>query len=161
MSDLPWTAIQAKYPIGHKVKGAIKRVWQFGTRVELEPGVTGLIRNKELNWDQPVNDATTYIHQEQPLTVGRRVVVSVLRNEQHGEDLLLSLRRAIYDPWEHQNGRFRGGRSVRGTVALVAKSYALVNLTDFQNNACLTARLPKEEVSTLENRFDRNHSRAR
>ena len=63
-----------------------------------------------------------------------------------GEELLLSLRRAIYDPWEHQSDRYRVGACVRGTVALIAKSYALVDLADCQNNACLTARLPKEEV---------------
>ena len=113
MTNPSWSAIKAKYPIGHKVEGTIKRVWQFGARVELEPGVTGQIRNKELSWDQQVSDATTYFHQGQPLTVERRVMVSVLRHDPRGEELLLSLRRAIYDPWEHQSDRYRVGAFLR------------------------------------------------
>ena len=86
------SAIQKKYPIGFKVTGTIKHVWHFGVRVELEPGVTGLIRNKELSWEQVVSDTTQFVYQGQKLEDGQRIQVAIFRHDPRSDELILSLR---------------------------------------------------------------------
>ncbi len=44
----PWDAAPATYPANSVAKGTVTRLMDFGTFVELEPGVEGLVRNSEL-----------------------------------------------------------------------------------------------------------------
>src|SRR6201986_5013778 len=46
----PWSAIEAKYPVGAKVKGTVTNIADYGAFVELEPGVEGLIHVSEMSW---------------------------------------------------------------------------------------------------------------
>ncbi|HEX4892209.1 MAG TPA: 30S ribosomal protein S1, partial [Hyphomicrobiaceae bacterium] len=46
----PWQSIEAKYPVGARVKGTVTNIADYGAFVELEPGVEGLIHVSELSW---------------------------------------------------------------------------------------------------------------
>ena len=46
----PWSAIEAKYPVGSRVKGTVTNIADYGAFVELEPGVEGLIHVSEMSW---------------------------------------------------------------------------------------------------------------
>ncbi len=61
MPHANWLASKSKYPIGAKVEGVIKKVWQFGILIGLRAGCHGIprIRNRELSWEQPVAENAT------------------------------------------------------------------------------------------------------
>ena len=46
----PWSAIEAKYPVGSRVNGTVTNIADYGAFVELEPGVEGLIHVSEMSW---------------------------------------------------------------------------------------------------------------
>src|SRR6202162_3937174 len=46
----PWSGIEAKYPVGARVKGTVTNIADYGAFVELEPGVEGLIHVSEMSW---------------------------------------------------------------------------------------------------------------
>src|SRR5580693_1516610 len=50
----PWDTIEAKYPIGAKVKGKVVNLVPYGAFVELEPGVEGLVHVTELSWTKRI-----------------------------------------------------------------------------------------------------------
>ncbi len=50
----PWDTIEAKYPVGAKVKGRVVNLVPYGAFVELEPGVEGLVHVTELSWTKRV-----------------------------------------------------------------------------------------------------------
>ena len=50
----PWDNIEAKYPIGAKVKGKVVNLVPYGAFVELEPGVEGLVHVTELSWTKRI-----------------------------------------------------------------------------------------------------------
>ena len=46
----PWDAVPGKYTVGDRVRGTVTRDMDFGSFVELEPGVDGLIHISEMSW---------------------------------------------------------------------------------------------------------------
>ena len=141
MTVLDWETIKDEYYIGRKVEGTIRKVWKFGVRIELDDGVAGAVRNREMSWDQPVEDATTFLHEGERLYEGRRVRVAVSRLDSRKKQPVFSIRLAIHDPWEHQGDRYEMGKRVRGKVVSLAKANAFVEFEDH-----VRARLPRDEI---------------
>ena len=48
--DDPWQGIEAKFPVGAKLKGRVTNITDYGAFVELEPGIEGLIHVSEMSW---------------------------------------------------------------------------------------------------------------
>ena len=48
--DDPWQGIEAKYPLGARIKGRVTNITDYGAFVELEPGIEGLIHVSEMSW---------------------------------------------------------------------------------------------------------------
>ena len=48
--DDPWQGIEAKFPVGAKLKGRVTNITDYGAFVELEPGVEGLVHVSEMSW---------------------------------------------------------------------------------------------------------------
>jgi signal transduction histidine kinase/DNA-binding NarL/FixJ family response regulator/predicted RNA-binding protein with RPS1 domain len=141
MTKPDWETIKEEYYIGRKVEGTVRKVWKFGALIELDDGISGVVRNKEMSWEEPVEDATIFLYEGERLHEGRRVKVAVWRLDFRKRQPIFSIRRAIYDPWEHQGDRYQVGRQVRGQVVHLAKKYALVEFDDH-----ITARLPCDEI---------------
>src|ERR1700759_2012640 len=47
--DDPWQGIEAKYPVGTRLKGRVTNITDYGAFVELEPGIEGLIHLSEMS----------------------------------------------------------------------------------------------------------------
>jgi len=86
----PWAEIEAKYPIGSKVKGVINRFSPFGAFVQLEDDINGLIHLSEIS-DQKVDDPSDF------LTVGEEVEAQVINIDRDEHRIGLSLK-AIKSP---------------------------------------------------------------
>jgi signal transduction histidine kinase/predicted RNA-binding protein with RPS1 domain/DNA-binding NarL/FixJ family response regulator len=139
--ETDWEAIKEKYPIGRKVWGTVRKVWEHGARIELDDGVVGVVRNKEMSWECSVEDATTFVLDGTAFRAGRRVEVAVLRLDPRRQEPVFSIRQAIHDPWEHQGSRYQVGNRVTGEVVFVARAKAFVEFEDH-----IRARLPRNEI---------------
>lgn len=72
LSRDPWADADLRFPAGTRVEGTVSRLQPFGTFVELEPGVDGLIHVSELRAGRRAD------HPGEVPKVGDRVRVSVL-----------------------------------------------------------------------------------
>src|SRR4029079_3202730 len=63
----PWDSIEAKYPVGAKVKGKVVNLVPYGAFVELEPGVEGLVHVTELSWTKRVAKPADMLKPDQEL----------------------------------------------------------------------------------------------
>src|SRR5215471_14802885 len=63
----PWDNIEAKFPIGTKVKGKVVSLVPYGAFVQLEPGVEGLVHVTELSWTKRVAKPSDILKQDQEL----------------------------------------------------------------------------------------------
>ncbi len=81
----PWSEIEAKYPIGSRVKGVINRFSQFGAFVQLEDDINGLIHLSEIS-SQKVEDPADF------LSVGEEVEAEVINIDRDEHRIGLSLK---------------------------------------------------------------------
>lgn len=141
MSDRVVPLIDTRYPIGSIVTGKVQKIWKFGLLIDIEKGVTGLIRTPELSWDEHVSDATEFIFQGDRLREGRLISAMVIRTDTQRDQLLLSLRQALYDPWKSHSQHYTPGLLVKGIVKIIYPSFAIIEMDDH-----ITARMEIEEV---------------
>lgn len=110
----PWVGVEERYPVGTKVKGAVRNLTEFGAFVELEEGIDGLIHVSDMSWTRKIN------HPKDVLKKGQEVDAVVLMVDQINRKLSLGLKQLITDPWEEIASKLSAGSLVLGTVTKVA-----------------------------------------
>lgn len=118
----PWTHVEAKYPVGKKVRGKVTSLVEYGAFVELEEGVEGLVHVSELSWTKKVKSPKGI------LKVGQEVEVVVTEVDTERRRLSLSLRQAEPNPWEDFAASHRVGDKVKGIVRNLTEFGAFVEL---------------------------------
>lgn len=96
---------------GDVVNGLVKKFEPFGAFVELVPGIEGLIHISEISWSH-------LKHPEEALNIGDTVSVKILKIEDFGGRLKISLskKQMDQDPWVAAERLFKEGQVVQGKV---------------------------------------------
>ncbi|KEI10477.1 4-hydroxy-3-methylbut-2-enyl diphosphate reductase [Clostridium sp. K25] len=87
LTDDPWTNIEEKYPIGSIVLGKVVRFADFGSFVQLEPGVDGLVHVSEISYKR-INKPSDV------LKLNEEVKAKILNVNKDGKRLSLSIKEA-------------------------------------------------------------------
>jgi small subunit ribosomal protein S1 len=120
----PWDNIEAKYPIGTKVKGKVVSLVPYGAFVELEPGVEGLVHVTELSWTKRIAKASDVLKQ------GQEVEAMVLGINREEQKISLGIRQLEANPWEKAREKYPPGTRVKGKVRNLTSYGAFVELED-------------------------------
>jgi small subunit ribosomal protein S1 len=120
----PWDNIEAKFPIGTKVKGKVVSLVPYGAFVQLEPGVEGLVHVTELSWTKRVAKPSDVLKQDQELEA---VVLGINRDEQK---ISLGIRQLESNPWDSADKRYTIGTKVKGKVRNLTSYGAFVELEE-------------------------------
>jgi small subunit ribosomal protein S1 len=112
----PWLDAVERYPIGAHVRGRILSVTDYGSFVELEQGIEGLVHVSEMTWSKRMKHPSKLV---KPGDEVETVVLSVNPNDRR---ISLGMKQLIENPWEHLAQRYPTGQIVEGRVR---------NLTDF------------------------------
>ena len=105
---------------GEVRKGTVSGLRDFGAFVDLG-GADGLIHISELAWHRVK-------HPKELLNVGDEVTVYVLRLDEEGKRIGLSLKRLQQNPWAQVEEVYHVGQLVEGTISRVAQFGAFVSL---------------------------------
>src|SRR6476659_4899981 len=120
----PWDQIEAKYPIGQKVKGKVVNLVPYGAFVELEPGVEGLVHVTELSWTKRIAKPSDVLKPEQEIEA---VVLGINREEQK---ISLGVRQLEINPWDRASEKYPPGSKVKGKIRNLTSYGAFVELED-------------------------------
>jgi len=120
----PWDNIEAKFPIGTKVKGKVVSLVPYGAFVQLEPGVEGLVHVTELSWTKRVAKPSDVLKQDQELEA---VVLGINREEQK---ISLGVRQLESNPWDGAAEKYTVGTKVKGKVRNLTSYGAFVELEE-------------------------------
>jgi small subunit ribosomal protein S1 len=120
----PWDNIEAKFPIGTKVKGKVVSLVPYGAFVQLEPGVEGLVHVTELSWTKRVAKPSDVLKQDQELEA---VVLGINRDEQK---ISLGVRQLESNPWDNAETKYTVGAKVKGKVRNLTSYGAFVELEE-------------------------------
>jgi small subunit ribosomal protein S1 len=120
----PWDNIEAKYPIGAKVKGKVVNLVPYGAFVELEPGVEGLVHVTELSWTKRIAKPADVLKADQELEA---VVLGINREEQK---ISLGVRQLEANPWDKAMDKYPTGTRVKGKIRNLTSYGAFIELEE-------------------------------
>jgi small subunit ribosomal protein S1 len=112
----PWLDATERYPVGAHVKGRVLSVTDYGSFVELEQGIEGLVHLSEMTWSKRLK------HPSKLVKPGDEVETVVLSVNPADRRISLGMKQLMENPWEHLTERYPAGTIVEGRVR---------NLTDF------------------------------
>src|ERR1700730_9303227 len=120
----PWDNIEAKFPIGAKVKGKVVNLVPYGAFVELEPGVEGLVHVTELSWTKRVAKPSDVLKVDQEMEA---VVLGINREEQK---ISLGIRQLEANPWDKALEKYPPGTKVKGKIRNLTSYGAFIELEE-------------------------------
>ncbi len=120
----PWDSIEAKFPIGTKIKGKVVNLVPYGAFVEIEPGVEGLIHVTELSWTKRVAKPSDVLKPDQEIEA---VVLGINRDEQK---ISLGVRQLESNPWDKAQEKYVPGTKVKGKIRNLTSYGAFIELEE-------------------------------
>jgi len=124
---------------GQTVKGKVSGLRDFGAFVDLG-GADGLIHISELAWHRVK-------HPKEILDVGHEVEVYVLRLDEDGKRIGLSLKRLQPNPWTLVDEMYHVGQLVEGTVSRITPFGAFISMKPGIEALLHISQLANHEVS--------------
>src|SRR5688572_25527151 len=118
----PWQSIEAKYPVGARVKGTVTNIADYGAFVELEPGVEGLIHVSEMSWTKK------NIHPGKIVSTSQQVEVQVLEVDANKRRISLGLKQTQDNPWDAFLAQHPKGTVVEGPIRNITEFGLFIGL---------------------------------
>src|SRR5271168_4897343 len=112
----PWLDAVERYPVGAHVRGRVLSVTDYGSFIELEQGIEGLVHLSEMTWSKRMKHPSKLV---KPGDEVETVVISVNPSDRR---ISLGMKQLQENPWENLSERYPTGQIVEGRVR---------NLTDF------------------------------
>ena len=120
----PWQDIDAKYPIGTRIRGKIVSLAPYGAFVEIEEGVEGLVHVSEISWTKRIQRASDV------LKAGEEVEAVVLSINMEEKKISLGMRQTEENPWEVAALKYPIGSLVKGKVRNFTSYGAFVEIEE-------------------------------
>jgi small subunit ribosomal protein S1 len=116
LTEDPWLAATEKYPIGSRVNGKVVSLTDYGSFVELEEGIEGLIHVSEMSWTRKIR------HPSKVVSVGDVVDTLVLDIKPESRRISLGMKQVVPNPWDVISEKYPVGTTIEGKIK---------NITDF------------------------------
>jgi small subunit ribosomal protein S1 len=124
LSEDPWVTIADRLFPGSRVHGKCVSLTDYGSFIEIEPGVEGLVHVSEMSWTKRVT------HPSQLITVGDEVDVLVLALDPENRRISLGLKQVQPNPWEMLPVEHPVGTKVIGKVTSVTDFGVFVSVKE-------------------------------
>ncbi len=112
----PWDAIAENLEVGSVIAGKIVTIADYGSFVEIQPGVEGLIHVSEMSWSQHLRNPSDF-HK-----IGDDTSAVVLSIDKDERKMSLGIKQLTPDPWTNITDKYPVGSKHKGIVR---------NLTNF------------------------------
>ncbi len=106
----PWESLDAELKVGHRVKGKVVVMADYGAFVEIATGVEGLIHVSEMSWSQHLRSAQDF------MKVGDEVEAVVLTLDRDERKMSLGIKQLTADPWENIETKYPVGTKCTAKV---------------------------------------------
>jgi len=124
MAPDPWESVHARYQIGLKVIGRVVSITDYGSFVELEAGVEGLIHISEMTWSRRMK------HPSKVVKVGDTVESVILDIKPRDRRVSLGIKQLEDDPWTTVESRYSIGSVVEGRVRKLSEFGAFIEIEE-------------------------------
>ena len=110
LGDDPWVGIARRYPAGTRLFGKVTNLTDYGSFVEIEQGIEGLVHVSEMDW------TNKNVHPSKVVSLGDEVEVMILEIDEERRRISLGMKQCKPNPWDDFAINHKKGDKVRGAI---------------------------------------------
>jgi small subunit ribosomal protein S1 len=110
LGDDPWVEISRRYPEKTRLFGKVTNITDYGSFVEIEAGVEGLVHVSEMDWTNKNVNPNKVVH------IGQEVEVMILDIDEERRRISLGMKQCKPNPWEEFAQNHQKGDRVKGQI---------------------------------------------
>ncbi len=110
LGEDPWVGIARRYPSGTRMFGKVTNLTDYGSFVEIEQGIEGLVHVSEMDW------TNKNIHPSKVVQLGDEVEVMVLEIDEERRRISLGMKQCKSNPWDDFAINHKKGDKVSGAI---------------------------------------------
>ena len=122
LGEDPWVGLARRYPQGTRLFGKVANLTDYGSFVEVEAGIEGLVHVSEMDWTNKNVDPRKVV------TLGEEVEVMVLEIDEDRRRISLGMKQCRPNPWEDFSTNFKRGDKVSGAIKSITDFGVFVGL---------------------------------
>ncbi len=122
LNEDPWHNIHDRFPIGSKMNGIVTNITDYGSFVELEDGIEGLVHVSEMSWTKK------NVHPNHILSSSEKVEVMILEIEEDKRRISLGIKQCMDNPWEKFAKEFKVNQEIEGEIKSITDFGVFVGL---------------------------------
>ena len=139
LGDDPWMGLSRRYPQGTRLFGKVTNLTDYGSFIEIEAGIEGLVHVSEMDW------TNKNVHPAKVVSLGDEVEVMILEIDEDRRRISLGMKQCMPNPWDEFSMSHKKGDKVKGAIksitdfgvfiGLPGNIDGLVHLSDLSWNA--------------------------
>jgi len=110
LGEDPWVGISRRYPSGTRLFGKVTNLTDYGSFVEIEQGIEGLVHVSEMDW------TNKNIHPSKVVQLGDEVEVMILEIDEERRRISLGMKQCQSNPWDDFAINHKKGDKVKGAI---------------------------------------------
>jgi small subunit ribosomal protein S1 len=110
LGEDPWVGIARRYPQGTRLFGKVTNLTDYGSFVEIEQGIEGLVHVSEMDW------TNKNIHPTKVVQLGDEVEVMILEIDEDRRRISLGMKQCMANPWDDFAINHKKGDKVSGAI---------------------------------------------
>lgn len=122
LGEDPWVGLSRRYPAETRLFGKVTNITDYGSFVEVEQGIEGLVHVSEMDWTNKNVDPKKVV------TLGDEVEVMVLEIDEDRRRISLGMKQCAPNPWEEFANNFKKGDRVSGAIKSITDFGVFIGL---------------------------------
>ena len=124
LTEDPWLKVIDRFPVGSKMTGVVTNITDYGSFVELEDGIEGLVHVSEMSWTKK------NVHPGKIVSTSEKVEVIVLEIEVSKRRISLGIKQCIENPWKSYKDNNKTGSIIEGEIRNITEFGLFIGLSD-------------------------------
>jgi len=122
MGDDPWNGLARRYPQGTRLFGKVTNLTDYGSFVEIEQGIEGLVHVSEMDW------TNKNVHPSKVVALGDEVEVMILEIDEQRRRISLGMKQCKANPWDDFALNHKKGDKVKGAIKSITDFGVFIGL---------------------------------
>ena len=122
LGEDPWVGLSRRYPTGTRLFGKVTNLTDYGSFVEVEQGIEGLVHVSEMDW------TNKNVHPSKVVALGDEIEVMILEIDEDRRRISLGMKQCKANPWDEFSSNFKKGDSVKGQIKSITDFGVFIGL---------------------------------
>jgi small subunit ribosomal protein S1 len=122
LGDDPWVGMATRYPAGTRLFGKVTNLTDYGSFVEVEQGIEGLVHVSEMDW------TNKNVSPGKVVQLGDEVEVMILEIDEERRRISLGMKQCKSNPWDDFANNHKKGDKISGSIKSITDFGVFIGL---------------------------------